>query len=186
MAIQKTRGEMEDMRAIRTGFGIFLASLSVMLVTLVAARYLTAGSTVGPYSQWLGAITTLFMLISGFAARSARTAIVRGNNQAMQSRLGLGFWFGVLTVAAVLLQWILLNNQGVPVTLPAAEVYYVLTGIWMLLAVVSGFVLYASKARGRRIGGYTVDNHWDVDAATYFWTWTAMGWIVLYIVLYFI
>lgn len=182
---QKTNGN-GDMRAIRAGFGIFLASESVVIVTLIAARFLTAGGNVGPYSQWLGAITTLFMLISGFAARSGRTAITRGDNSAMQRRLKTGVWFGVLTVASVLLQWILFAHEGVAVTQPAAEAYYVLTGIWMLIALVSGFALYAAPIRGRRIGGYTTDNHWDVDAATYFWSFAAIGWIALYVVLYFL
>ncbi|NMP20856.1 hypothetical protein [Sulfobacillus harzensis] len=180
---QKSNG---DLRAIRAGFGIFLISESVILVTLIAARYLTAGGNVGPYSQWLGAITTLFILISGFAARAGRTAIVRGNNAVMQRRLGTAFWFGVLSFASVLLQWILLAHNNVPPTLPTAEAYYVITGIWMLIALVSGFVLYAAPVRGRRIGGYTVDDHWDVDAATYFWSFTAIAWIVFYVVLYFL
>lgn len=185
MAMQRSN-ERDELRAIRGGFGIFLVSGSVYFVTLIAARYLTAGGNIGPYSEWLGAITTAFILVSGITARAGRAAIARGNNPAMQKRIKTGFWFGVLAVAAVFLQWILLNGQSVPVTLPTAEVYYILTGIWMLFAIVAGFVLYASTVRGRRIGGYTVDNHWDVDAATYLWMFTCMGWIVMYVVLYII
>ena len=179
MAMQKSKTELE-MRGIRTGFGIFLASQCVVFATLIAARYLTASGNVGAYSQWLGAITTLFMVISGLSARAGRFAISRGDNGAMQGRIVTAFWFGVLTVASVLLQWILLAHNGVPVTTPTAEVYYVLTGIWLLYALSSGFVLYASSVRGRRIGGYTVQDHWDVDAATYFWSFTALAWIVVY------
>lgn len=184
MAMQQE--SKNELLAIRTGFGIFLASMSVVIVTLIAARYLTANGDVGSYSQLLGAITTLFALISGFAARSGRSAIVKGDNQTMQRRVRLGFWFGVLTVLSIILQWALLQWNHVPVTAPTAEVYYVLTGIWMLIALVSGFALYASAARGRRIGGYTVENHWDVDAGTYFWSFTILSWIVLYVVLYFL
>ncbi len=173
-----------NLRAIRGGFGLFLAAESVVFVTLIAARYLTAGGNIGPYSEWLGAVTTALIIASTLLARAGRSAVARGNNSAMQSRLKTGFWLGVAAVAAVLLQWILLAQQAVPVTLPTAEVYYVLTGIWMAFAIVAGFGLYAAPVRGRRIGGYTVDNHWDVDASTYFWMFTCLGWIVLYVVLY--
>lgn len=185
MAIQRPQ-EDNDLRAIRGGFGLFLMSESVVFVTLIAARYLTAGNNIGPWSEWLGAIITLFILLSGFLAHLGRRAIVGGDNQAMQGRLRSGFGFGVAAVAGVFLQWILFSQAAVPVTLPTAEVYYVLTGIWMLFAILSGFALWASTVRGRRIGGYTRDNHWDVDAATYFWMFTCLAWIVMYLVLYII
>ncbi|MCL5116749.1 MAG: hypothetical protein M1272_06330 [Firmicutes bacterium] len=187
MASQQNTNGKSDVRAIRAGFGIFLTSMSVVIVTLIAARYLTAGGAVGTWSQWLGAITTLFMLISGFLARAGRTAILaRGDNQTMQSRIRLSFWFGVLTVASIFLQWVLLAHQGVPITAPTAEVYYILTGIWMLLALVSGFGLIASAIRGRRIGGYTEADNWNVEGSTYFWHFTVVAWLVLYVVLYFL
>lgn len=184
MAVQ--RPEENELRAIRGGFGLFLASESVIFVTLIAARYLTAGGNIGPWSQWLGAVITLLILLSGFITRAGRQAILRGDNPAMQSRIRTGFWLGVAAVAGIWLQWILFGQSGVAVTLPTAEVYYVLTGIWMLVAIISGFALWASTVRGRRIGGYTVDNHWDVDAATFFWMFTCLGWIVMYVVLYII
>ena len=183
MAVQRP-GERTDLRAMRGGLGLFLASQSVVFVTLIAARYLTAGGNIGPWSETLGAVITLFILISGLLARSGRQAILRGDNRTMQSRIRTGFWFGVLAVAGVWLQWILFGQQAVPVTLPTAEVYYVLTGIWMLFAILSGFGLWAATVRGRRIGGYTVDNHWDVDASTFFWVFTCLAWIVMYVVLY--
>lgn len=183
MAVEKPQ-ESSELRAIRGGFGLFLASESVVFVTLIAARYLTAGGNIGPWSEWLGVIITLFMVISGIMTRSGRQAIVRGDNRAMQRRIRTGFGFGVLAVAGIWLQWILFAQQGVNVTLPTAEVYYVLTGIWMLFAILSGFGLWAATVRGRRIGGYTVDNHWDVDASAFFWMFTCLAWIVMYIVLY--
>lgn len=185
MATQKANGN-GDIQAIRTGFGLFLVSESVVFVTLMAARFLTAGGSVGTWSQGLGVVITLFILISGFATRAARRAIVRGDNAAMQGRLRLGLWFGVLAVAGIFLQWVLLNGQGVPVTAPTAEVYYVITGIWMLFAILSGFGIYAAGVKGRRIGGYTVDDHWNVDGSTYFWEFTCIAWIAMYVVLYFI
>lgn len=183
MATHDAEKELQ-LRPLRAGFGIFLASMSVIFVTLIAARYLTAGGRVGPYSQVLGAIITLFMLVSGFLARSGRMAIFHGNNATMRRYLSLSFWVGVLGGASIFLQWILLSHMAVPVTDPTAEVYYVLTGIWLLVALVAGFVLLAANIRGRRIGGYTVENHWDVDAATYFWTFAVFAWVVVYVVLY--
>ena len=117
MAVQRP-GERTDLRAMRGGLGLFLASQSVVFVTLIAARYLTAGGNIGPWSETLGAVITLFILISGLLARSGRQAILRGDNRTMQSRIRTGFWFGVLAVAGVWLQWILFGQQAVPVTLP--------------------------------------------------------------------
>jgi heme/copper-type cytochrome/quinol oxidase subunit 3 len=157
-----------------------------VFVTLIAARYLTAGGNIGPWSEWLGVVATILAVLSGVMARAGRQAIVRGDNPTMARRLRWAFWLGVALVACVWLQYILFGQQAVPVTLPTAEVYYVLTGIWMLFAIISGFALWAAPVRGRRIGGYTVNNHWDVDAATYFWMFTMMAWVVVWAVLYLI
>ena len=85
-------------------------------------------------------------------------------------------------LAGGFLRWILVGLADVLVTLPTAEVYYVLTGIWMLFTILSGFAMWTGTVRGRRIGSYARDNHWDTDAANYFWELTYFAWIGMYVI----
>jgi len=172
-----------SLRGYRAGFGIFLASQGVVFTTLISARYITASGHIGFYSEALGAITTALMLISGISGRTARSAIKGGNLAAMDARLGAGLWFGILGVLSILLQWVLLAHMNVPVTAPTSEVYYALTGVWLLYSLIGLFVLFATRARGRRVG-YTADNYWDAEAGTLLWEFVVIAWVVMYLVLY--
>lgn len=185
MAVQNGDSEQAmHLRAIRGGYGVFLASQAVVYVTVIAVRYLMAYGRVGPYSQGLGAVITLAMIISVLATRSSRAAVKNGDLGSMAGRLMIGTVLGLAAFVLVLIQWVNLRASGLPVTTPTLEVYFTLTGFWLLYALIGIFLLVAARSRGLRVG-YTPDNHWDLDAATYMWEFVTIAWVVSYVVLYF-
>lgn len=185
MAVQNGNGDSAmTMRAVRGGYGIFLASQAVVFVTAIAVRFLMAYGHVGPYSQGLGAVITLIMVISALTARSARSSVKNGDLGGMASRVMSGAVLGIAAFALVVIQWVTLRSSGLPVTTPTLEVYFTITGFWLLYALIGIFLLVAARARGLRVG-YTPDNHWDLEAATYMWEFVAIAWVVSYVVLYF-
>ncbi|MDA8192920.1 MAG: cytochrome c oxidase subunit 3 [Thermaerobacter sp.] len=171
------------LRGVRTGFGVFLASQTVVFITIIAVRFLMAYGSVGPYSQALGAVITVLMVASALVARTSRQAVKNGDLSAMAGRLVVALALGAAAFLLVLLEWVALRQSGIAMTTPTLEVYFTLTGFWLLYALIGGFLLIAARARGLRVG-YTAASHWDLEAATYFWTFVALAWIAVYLVLY--
>ena len=167
----------------RAGFSLFLISQAVVFMVLIAVRYLIAGGKVGPYSQSLGVVITVVMLISAWLAYSARKAAEHDNGQAIQTRLTGAFWLGVLAFALVLIMWTLVKNAGYSVTLPSLEVFWVGTGFWLVYVLLGLFLLFAARSRGRLVG-YTPAQHWDLEASSHFWNLVTAGWIALWIVFF--
>jgi cytochrome c oxidase subunit 3 len=171
----------EEAQVQRVGFGIMLAGLAVMFVLLVGARYLFVGSQVGGISQFVGALVTAIVLAAVWLVSRARTAA--WNQDLRSAASGLG-WAAVLAVAsalAVLVQWIGLGGE--PLT-NYNQIFYAATGIWMLYPLASAFALFGARRRIVRFGD-AVAHGWNVEANSLFWTFTALAWVVLWIVFYF-
>lgn len=169
----------------RAGFILFLISQAVVFMVLIAVRFLIAGGKVGPYSQPLGVVITVVMLLSAWLAKRSRNAVQAGNSEAVQKRLASAMWLGVLAFALVLIMWTMVRNDGYSVTMPSLEVFWVATGFWLVYVLLGLFVLFAARSRGRLVG-YTPDNDWDLEASSHFWTFVTVGWIALWIAFFFL
>ncbi len=174
-----------EIKHYRAGFSLFLISQGVVFLVLIAVRYLIAGSTVGPYSQWLGAAVTVVILWSAIQAKRANLAADQGNHEAILKRLHGAFWLGVLAFLLVVLTWVGVRAGGYPVKMPSLEVFWVATGFWLVYVLLGLFVLFAARSRGMRVG-YSPASHWDLEASSRFWSLVALGWVALWIAFFLI
>ncbi len=174
-----------EIKHYRAGFSLFLISQAVVFLVLIAVRYLIAGSTVGPYSEWLGALTTVVMLWSALQAKRANMAADKGDHAAILRRLQGAFWLGVLAFLLVILTWVGIRAGGYSIKMPSLEVYWVASGFWLFYVLLGLFVVFAARARGIRVG-YRPESHWDLEASSRLWSLIALGWVGIWIAFFLI
>ena len=166
----------------RGTFTLLLVSDGAIYVTLVAVRFLLLGtSTPAAMSLPLGLITTALLLLSGwFGWRALRAARVEDQGRLVLN-LRLAFGFGLLTVVALLIDWLTLNLD--PQTLFGSS--YLLAasyfGLHLLIGLITLLALQSSAAKGR----YSRENHWVVEAGVLFWALlVVLAWLLLLSVFY--
>lgn len=170
------------LRAHRAAFGLFLASQVVVFVVLASVRFLIAQESVAGVNQLLGIVAVALALVAAYAGIRARAAAARDLPLDCDRRLGTALVAGALAMAAMFAQWIVL---GVAPGSHYGEVFYAMSGTWLVYLLIGLFLVLAARSRGRRVV-YTAANHWDVEAPTLFLSWTALIGVVVYILLYLI
>jgi cytochrome c oxidase subunit III len=171
------------------GLFMFLLAEGMIFVGLFTA-YLTfrSVSPVWPpagtptLELWLPGVNTIILIASSFVIHEADKAIKK-NDVA-----GLRTWFlatavmGVTFLVGQLYEYFHLEF-GLKTNL-FASTFYVLTGFHGL-HVAFGLILIASVWwRSQKVGHYSSDHHFGVEAAELYWHFVDFVWILLFLLLY--
>lgn len=168
-------------KALRFGFIVFLLSQVVPFILIYTAAYLFVGMYVSPrLNPWWGAVEAAFLVVSVFCTWQGMSRIRLGDVSGLGARFKTAIWLGLASLVATGYQW---STRFVPPGTRFGEVYFTLTGVSGVYTLVGVFILVAITIRAHRVP-MTPDNHWDAEAANYFWTFQALAALVTYAILY--
>jgi len=171
----------------RLGLWLFLLSDSFVFGGLLVSRFNLLGLTRPELNQYLGLVVTTVLLVSSFFMNRAETQMALGDKKGFVIStvatfiLGLGFLFGVVFV-----EWPNAAAEGLTASSGAAGgIFYMMTGMHAF-HVLTGLIFLAIVLRNNRLGLYTPEKHWAVEAATVYWHFIDVVWIFFYPALYLI
>ncbi len=172
------------MRTNRLGLWLFILSDSFVFGGLLISRFNLLGLTRPDLNQYLGLVVTAVLLISSFFMNRAETQMSNGDQKgflistAVTMVLGVGFLAGVVGV-----EW-----QNAPFSVgdsAYSAVFFMMTGMHAF-HVLTGVIFLGIILNNGRRGLYTSEEHWGVEAATVYWHFIDLVWILFYPALYLI
>jgi cytochrome c oxidase subunit 3 len=171
----------------RLGLWLFLLSDSFVFGGLAVARFNLLGMTRPHLNQFLGLIVTSVLLLSSFFMNRAESSMAHGDRRGFNIGIIATLILGALFVAGVLgVEWPSALREGVnPSDSVAGAIFFMMTGMHAL-HVVTGLVFLGIILRKARMGLYTEEKHWGVEAAAVYWHFVDVVWIFFYPVLYLI
>ena len=169
----------------RLGLWLFLLSDSFLFGGLAVARFNLLGLTRPHLNQVLGLIVTSVLLLSSFFMNRAETAISHGDRRGFFVGITATLLLGLLFVAGVVgVEWPSAIAEGVtPDSNAAGAIFFMMTGMHAF-HVVTGLLLLGLVLRKGRMGIYTAEKHWGVEAAAVYWHFVDVVWIFFYPALY--
>lgn len=169
----------------RLGLWLFLLSDSFVFGGLAVARFNLLGLTRPHLNQFLGLIVTSVLLLSSFFMNRAETAMSHGDRRGFSIGITVTLALGALFVAGVLgVEWPSAIAEGVtPDASAAGAVFFMMTGMHAF-HVITGLILLGTVLRKGRMGIYTAEKHWGVEAAAVYWHFVDVVWIFFYPALY--
>jgi len=169
----------------RLGLWLFLLSDSFVFGGLAVARFNLLGLTRPHLNQFLGLIVTSVLLLSSFFMNRAETAMSHGDRRGFSTGITVTLVLGALFVAGVLgVEWPSAIAEGVtPDASAAGAVFFMMTGMHAF-HVITGLILLGTVLRKGRMGIYTAEKHWGVEAAAVYWHFVDVVWIFFYPALY--
>jgi cytochrome c oxidase subunit 3 len=172
---------------MRLGLWLFLLSDSFVFGGLAVARFNLLGLTRLPLNQFLGLAVTSILLLSSFFMNRAESSMSHGDRRGFNIGMIVTLILGALFVAGVLgIEWPSAIREGVtPDASAGAAVFFMMTGMHAL-HVVTGLVFLGIILRKARMGLYTEEKHWGVEAAAVYWHFVDVVWIFFYPALYLI
>lgn len=177
-----TYGQTDEVRTLRGSFRMMVAVQFIVFVTLFTLRFDFAGSVVNANANvWVGALETLLVLLAAYAGGWSLRSARQGNAASYERYSWFASFFGFASVLLMVFQW---RSLGLDVSNHYAEAYYMVTGFWMLYALVGALLYWAMRARNRRIP-FTAENHWDAEAVTTFGVVPLIAWIAIFVIMYF-
>jgi cytochrome c oxidase subunit 3 len=186
-AVDHGHSEHPDLRLF--GFILFLMSEGMLFVGLFVA-YLSF-RVVAP--EWppkgtpeleilLPGINTLILLSSSFVIHQAEIALKKGNLTAMRG------WFGAtIAMGATFLAGQAYEYSQLTFTLWTGlfgGTFYLLTGFHGLHVLVGLLLMLTVLVRSFKKDHYTPQKHFGVEAATLYWHFVDVVWVVLFLLLY--
>ena len=171
----------------RLGLWLFLLSDSFLFGALAVARFNLLGLTRLPLNQVLGLIVTSVLLLSSFFMNRAESSMAHGDQRGFQVGILATLALGALFVVGVLgVEWPSAIREGVtPSASAGASIFFMMTGMHAL-HVLTGLVLLGTVLRKGRMGLYSEEKHWGVEAAAVYWHFVDVVWIFFYPALYLI
>jgi cytochrome c oxidase subunit 3 len=172
------------LRTNRLGLWLFMLSDSFVFGGLLVTRFNLLGMTRPDLNQYLGLVVTGVLLVSSFFMNRAETQIGQGNQKGflisttITMLLGIGFLAGVVGV-----EW-----QNAPFSVgdnAYSAVFFMMTGMHAF-HVLTGVIFLGIILNNGRRGLYTSEKHWGVEAATVYWHFIDLVWILFYPALYLI
>ncbi len=171
------------------GFLLFLVSEGMLFVGLFAA-YL-AYRSVAP--QWppkgmpeleilLPAVNTIILLSSSFVIHQAETAVKKGDLANVRKWFGFTVVMGAMFLAGQLYEYAHLQfklQSGL-----FGGTFFVLTGFHGMHVLIGLVLMMTVIARSLKPGHYTAEKHFGVEAASLYWHFVDVVWIVLFLLLY--
>ncbi|MEK7717633.1 MAG: heme-copper oxidase subunit III [Pseudomonadota bacterium] len=167
----------------RLGLWLFIASESVIFLTLLTSRFYMQGVfRPAEVNQVLGLIVTAILLASSFFANRAEVSIAHGDRAGFTRNilvtivLGLVFLLGVVTV-----EWPEALAFA-PLSTGYGTVFFAITGMHAF-HVLSGIIILALVfVQGQR--GRLAADHWSAEGAIIYWHFVDIVWVFVYPTLY--
>lgn len=186
----------------RFGLWMFFVSEIFLFGGLLAARFYLwrgeGGEIIRPeLDQFVGLLVTVVLLISSWSMNMAETGMEHDDrrtfNIGMWSTfvLGLIFLFGVLIfewgLIRIPIDMHIFNNAGhiKPWDGAFGAVIFAMTGMHAL-HVLSGLIFILIVWNNGRMGHYSSESHWGVEACAIYWHYVDLVWIFFYPALYLI
>lgn len=169
------------------------------LVLIIFAETMFFGSLISAYlflrfesTNWLPAgninldpllpgVNTIVLLLSSLAIHQASSAVQRGQVTKFRRWLPVA---AILGIAFLALQWFIFTRVGfTPFDRAFGGIFFTLTGFHALRIVIGLSLMLYAFARSTR-GMLTQTNHFAITAATAYWHFLDIVWIVLFVLLY--
>jgi len=172
------------LRNNRLGLWLFILSDSFVFGGLLVSRFNLLGLTRPDLNQYLGLGVTTVLLISSFFMNRAETQMGQGDQKGflisttITMLLGLGFLAGVMGV-----EWA--NAPFSAGDSAYSAVFFMMTGMHAF-HVLTGVIFLGIILNNGRRGLYSAEKHWAVEAATVYWHFIDLVWILFYPALYLI
>jgi len=172
------------LRTNRLGLWLFILSDSFVFGGLLVSRFNLLGLTRPDLNQYLGLLVTGVLLISSFFMNRAETQMGQGDRKGfvisttITMLLGIGFLAGVVGV-----EW-----REAPFSVgdsAYSAIFFMMTGMHAF-HVLTGVIFLGIVLNNGRRGLYTAEKHWGVEAATVYWHFIDLVWILFYPALYLI
>lgn len=130
----------------------------------------------------LPGINTIILVSSSFVIHQADHAIKENKIRAVQLWFLATFVMGAIFIAGQLYEY---QHLGFGLTTNIfASTFYVLTGFHGLHVIIGLCLILAVLLRSFKLGHYTAQNHFGIAAASIYWHFVDIIWIVLFSILY--
>jgi cytochrome c oxidase subunit 3 len=171
----------------RFGLWLFLLSDSFVFGALAAARFNLLGLTRPDLNQYLGLIVTSVLLLSSFFMNRAEASMEHGDRAGFTVGIIATLVLGAAFIGGVLgVEWPSAIANGVtPSSSAGGSIFFMMTGMHAL-HVITGLVFLGIVLRKGRMGLYSAEKHWGVEAAAIYWHFVDVVWIFFYPALYLI
>ncbi len=169
----------------RLGLWLFIVSDAFVFAGLLVARFNLLGFNFHPeLNQYLGLAITTVLLVSSYFMFRAETLMTYGDTRGFLRNAMITMILGVIfLIGVVVVEW------G---TAPAGpndgavwSLFYTMTG-FHAFHVLTGLILLFVVWRKARMGKYSAERHWGVEAAAVYWHFVDVVWFFFYPALYLI
>ncbi|NDJ84696.1 MAG: heme-copper oxidase subunit III [Chloroflexi bacterium] len=169
----------------RLGLWLFLISESFLFAGILVARIVLLrnddGFTRPELDQGLGLAITSILLLSSYFVNSAEVAIGRGDNRNFMWGLGAAIVMGFVFVGGVIYEWSIAHFA--PGDHVEGGMFFFMTGMHAL-HVITGLAFLIIVFHNGRLGNYSKESHWGVEAAALYWHFVDVVWVFFYVALY--
>jgi len=169
----------------RLGLWLFIVSDAFVFAGLLVSRFVLLGFNYHPEAnQILGLAITVVLLISSYFMFRAETLMAYGDTRGFLRNAMLTMILGsIFLIGVVGVEWQL--APGKPSDGAIWSLFYTMTG-FHAFHVLTGLILLFIVWRKARMGKYSVERHWGVEAAAVYWHFVDVVWFFLYPALYLI
>lgn len=159
----------------RMGLWLFMASESMLFISMAAARFYLGGLEKGEVNLALGIGLTFILLASSWLGYRATGAIAAGNRRKSIGSLLLACALGVLFIGGVAFEW-----RSAPFAQNTAfgTAFFAMTGLHVF-HLITGLVGLLLAANLLRKGQFGPGDHWGVTAVVRYWTFVDVMWLVV-------
>lgn len=164
-------------------FWIFIITEVMIFVTLFSSRFLLAGTTTSnELSQLRGIISTILMLLSAFTVQRGLNMIKTGQFKNSAFYLSFTALLGLVVMILNGYEWFTISLDwgsrfgGIYFLITLFHEIHIVGGIIALIAI----AIHATKQH------FTSESYWPVKAIQVYWTFVAIAWLSVYIILYLI
>jgi heme/copper-type cytochrome/quinol oxidase subunit 3 len=175
------------------GMILFITSEVMFFAGLFGAYFSTrAGHTPWPPTEFQGLlepvglilVATVILIISSITCQLAVNAIRRGDRTAFRRNLSVTFLLGIVFLILQAYDYSVLFSEGLTMDAgPFGTTYFTLTGFHGAHVfggvIMLGVVLYRASA-----GQFSARHHDAIEAASLYWHFVDVVWIILFSVLY--
>jgi cytochrome c oxidase subunit 3 len=130
----------------------------------------------------LPGVNTVNLIASSFVIHNADTAIKKNNLRGMQMWFAITAAMGIIFLVGQVYEYTHLEFSLT--TNLFASAFYVLTGFHGLHVTIGVLAILAVLWRSRKLGHYSSEHHFGIEAAEIYWHFVDVIWIILFGLLY--